>query len=90
MARADVARLIPLRPGVAVGHHCSMITAEEWAGAQSSLALSFGSHAAAANSTVAVAKESHPFRSASLTEKCNKSSSLVFDELFEWMNGEHT
>ena len=42
---------------------------------------------AAADSTVRVAKESHPFRSASLIEECNKSSSLTFDELFEGTNG---
>ena len=45
---------------------------------------------AAANSTVGVVKESHPFRSASLTEKCNKSSALVFDELCDWTTGEST
>ena len=43
-----------------------------------------------ASSTLRVAKESHPFRSASLTEKCNKSSSLVFDELCDWTSGEAT
>jgi hypothetical protein len=43
-----------------------------------------------ANSTVGVAKESHPFRSASPTEKCNKTSSVVFDGLFDWTNGEPT
>jgi hypothetical protein len=45
---------------------------------------------AAANSTMGVAKESHPFRNASPTEKCNKSSSLVFDGLFDWTSGEPT
>jgi hypothetical protein len=45
---------------------------------------------AEANSTVAVAKESHPFRSASVIEKCNRASSLVFDGLCDWTNGEPT
>jgi hypothetical protein len=45
---------------------------------------------AGANSTMGVVKESDPFRSASLTEKCNDSSALVFDELFDWTNGEPT
>ena len=39
-----------------------------------------------ASSTVRVAKDSHPFRNASFIEKCNKSSSLVFDELFDGTN----
>jgi hypothetical protein len=42
------------------------------------------------SSTVGVVKESHPLRSASLTEKCNDTSALVFDELFDWTNGEPT
>jgi hypothetical protein len=35
-------------------------------------------------------KESHPYRSATLIVKCNESSSLVFDELYDWTNGEPT
>ena len=55
--------------------------------ATSSRAPRRGDTGPAANSTVGVAKESHPFRGASLIEKCNKSSSLIFDELFEGTNG---
>jgi hypothetical protein len=43
-----------------------------------------------ASSTVRVAKESHPFGTASLTEKCDKSSSLIFNVLLRWTNGEPT